>query len=101
MQNIVSSNQLSIGYILKTTSVVASIEETAKRYHIPKAFIGLVLLPIVVGTFPLPPLQGLNIRKGNAAEHVTAVWMAMKDKYELTIAICVGSSIVSNFVLHA
>jgi Ca2+:H+ antiporter len=28
--------------------VVASIEETAVRYHIPKAFIGVVLLPIVV-----------------------------------------------------
>jgi hypothetical protein len=29
-------------------SVVASIEETAIRYSIPKAFIGLILLPIVV-----------------------------------------------------
>ncbi|KIM55052.1 hypothetical protein SCLCIDRAFT_1221459 [Scleroderma citrinum Foug A] len=57
--------------------LVASIEETAQRYHISKAFIGVVLLPIV----------------GNAAEHVTAVWMAMKNKYELTIGICVGSSI--------
>ncbi|KAG1756308.1 calcium proton exchanger [Suillus paluster] len=57
--------------------LVASIEETAERYSIPKAFIGVVLLPIV----------------GNAAEHVTSVWMAMKNKYELTISICVGSSI--------
>lgn len=57
--------------------LVASIEETAERYHIPKAFIGVVLLPIV----------------GNAAEHVTAVWMAVKNKYELTIGVCVGSSI--------
>lgn len=57
--------------------LVASIEETAQRYHIPKAFIGVILLPIV----------------GNAAEHVTSVWMAIKDKYELTISICVGSSI--------
>ncbi|KAG0705145.1 Sodium/calcium exchanger protein-domain-containing protein [Suillus ampliporus] len=57
--------------------LVASIEETAERYSIPKAFIGVVLLPIV----------------GNAAEHVTSVWMAMKNKYELTITICVGSSI--------
>ncbi|KAI6150629.1 calcium proton exchanger [Pisolithus tinctorius] len=60
-----------------TLSLVASIEETAQRYHIPKAFIGVILLPIV----------------GNAAEHVTSVWMAIKDKYELTISICVGSSI--------
>ncbi|KAH7921066.1 Calcium/proton exchanger [Leucogyrophana mollusca] len=64
--------------------LVASIEETATRYNIPKAFIGLILLPIV----------------GNAAEHVTSVWMAMKNKYELTIGICVGSSIqIANFVI--
>ena len=30
------------------SAVVASIEETAERYHIPKPFIGLILLPIVV-----------------------------------------------------
>ncbi|KAH7908295.1 calcium proton exchanger [Hygrophoropsis aurantiaca] len=64
--------------------LVGSIEETATRYNIPKAFIGLILLPIV----------------GNAAEHVTSVWMAMKNKYELTIGICVGSSIqIANFVI--
>jgi Ca2+:H+ antiporter len=27
--------------------LVSSIEETANRYHIPKTFIGLILLPIV------------------------------------------------------
>lgn len=27
--------------------VVASIEETAEKYKIPKAFIGLILLPLV------------------------------------------------------
>lgn len=58
--------------------VVASIEEFAVRYHVPKPFIGLILLPIVA----------------NAAEHVTSVWMAMKNQMELTITICVGSSIV-------
>ncbi|KAL8284237.1 hypothetical protein RQP46_004986 [Phenoliferia psychrophenolica] len=35
------------------------------------AFIGLILLPIV----------------GNAAEHVTSVWMAMKGKMEITIGV--------------
>ncbi|KAF7363943.1 Vacuolar calcium ion transporter [Mycena sanguinolenta] len=64
--------------------LVASIEETAKRYSIPKAFIGLILLPIVA----------------NAAEHVTSVWMAMKGQMELTIGICVGSSIqIATFVI--
>ncbi|KIY50764.1 calcium/proton exchanger, partial [Fistulina hepatica ATCC 64428] len=64
--------------------LVGSIEETAKRYHIPKPFIGLILLPLVA----------------NAAEHVTSVWMALKGKMELTIGICVGSSIqIATFVL--
>ncbi|KAF8637417.1 hypothetical protein AX17_002912 [Amanita inopinata Kibby_2008] len=64
--------------------LVASIEETAERYHIPKPFIGLILLPIVA----------------NAAEHVTAVWMAMKGDMKLTIGICVGSSIqIATFVV--
>ncbi|KAF9497450.1 calcium/proton exchanger [Pleurotus eryngii] len=57
--------------------LVASIEETAERYHIPKIFIGVILLPLV----------------GNAAEHVTAVWMANKGKMEIAITIAVGSSI--------
>jgi len=57
--------------------LVTSIEETTARYPISKAFIGVILLPIV----------------GNAADHVTAVWMATKNKYELTISICIGSSI--------
>ncbi|PAV23831.1 Calcium proton exchanger [Pyrrhoderma noxium] len=64
--------------------LVASIEETATRYNIPKTFIGIILLPIVA----------------NAAEHVTSVWMAMKNKTELTIGICIGSSIqIATFVV--
>lgn len=42
--------------------LVGSINETAQQWHIPKQFIGLILLPLV----------------GNAAEHVTSVWMACK-----------------------
>ncbi|KAH9832977.1 calcium/proton exchanger [Rhodofomes roseus] len=57
--------------------LVASIEEVATRYGISKPFIGVILLPIVA----------------NAAEHVTSVWMARKNKMALTIGICVGSSI--------
>ncbi|BGP14056.1 hypothetical protein JCM10213v2_001994 [Rhodosporidiobolus nylandii] len=57
--------------------LVGAIDEFAQDYSIPKAFIGLILLPIV----------------GNAAEHVTSVWMAAKGKMELTIGVAVGSSI--------
>jgi Ca2+:H+ antiporter len=42
--------------------LVGSIDETAQQWKIPKRFIGLILLPLV----------------GNAAEHVTSVWMACK-----------------------
>ncbi|KAH9079575.1 Calcium/proton exchanger [Lactarius deliciosus] len=60
------------------------LRRQATRYNIPKTFIGLILLPIVA----------------NAAEHVTSVWMAMKNKMELTIGICVGSSIqIATFVV--
>lgn len=57
--------------------LVSAIDETASQYSIPKAFIGTILLPIV----------------GNAAEHVTSVWMATKDKMEIAIGVSVGSSI--------
>lgn len=57
--------------------LVASIDETAAKWKLPQAFIGLILLPIV----------------GNAAEHVTSVWMAMRGKMEITIGVSVGSSI--------
>jgi Ca2+:H+ antiporter len=57
--------------------LVGAIDETANEYGIPKAFIGIILLPIV----------------GNAAEHVTSVWMAAKDKMEIAIGVSVGSSI--------
>lgn len=57
--------------------LVSAIDETANQYDIPKAFIGTILLPIV----------------GNAAEHVTSVWMATKDKMEIAIGVSVGSSI--------
>lgn len=40
--------------------VVASIEETAERYHIPKPFIGLILIPIVVSERRLVTIINLN-----------------------------------------
>ena len=50
------SQKLNISIMI----VVASIEETAERYHIPKPFIGLILLPIVVSFILFcAPHQGL------------------------------------------
>lgn len=54
--------------------MVDSIDAVSE--HISKTFVGLILLPIV----------------GNAAEHATAVTVAVKDKMDLAIGVAVGSS---------
>mmetsp|Transcript_102088 Transcript_102088/g.284215 ORF Transcript_102088/g.284215 Transcript_102088/m.284215 type:complete len:429 (+) Transcript_102088:140-1426(+) len=56
--------------------LVDSIEEVSETYGLPKAFIGVILLPIV----------------GNAAEHATAVTVAAKGKMDLSIGVAIGSS---------
>ncbi|KAI5303379.1 Eukaryotic peptide chain release factor GTP-binding subunit [Ascosphaera pollenicola] len=56
--------------------MVGSINDLTNTGHISETFVGLILLPIV----------------GNAAEHVTAVTVAMKDKMDLAIGVAVGSS---------
>ncbi|KAH0536029.1 hypothetical protein FGG08_007078 [Glutinoglossum americanum] len=56
--------------------MVGSIDALSETGNISKTFIGLILLPIV----------------GNAAEHATAVTVAIKDKMDLAIGVAVGSS---------
>lgn len=56
--------------------LVDSIDSIVASSGISKTFIGLILLPIV----------------GNAAEHVTAVVVAYKDKMDLAIGVAIGSS---------
>lgn len=57
--------------------LVGAIDDVANMYGISKVFIATILLPIV----------------GNAAEHVTSVWMAAKDKMEIALGVSVGSSV--------
>lgn len=57
--------------------LVDAIPEMIESTPVSEAFIGLIILPIV----------------GNAAEHVTAVAVAAKNKMDLAIGIAVGSSI--------
>jgi Ca2+:H+ antiporter len=72
------------GVLIVTTIAVAvcaeylvdSIDSLVATAHISKTFIGLILLPIV----------------GNAAEHVTAVVVALKDKMDLAMGVAIGSS---------
>ena len=57
--------------------LVSSINYLVEHTNVSEAFIGLIILPIV----------------GNAAEHVTAVTVASKNKMDLAIGVAVGSSI--------
>ncbi|KAM3527941.1 hypothetical protein MY4038_006104 [Beauveria bassiana] len=72
--------------LLITTGLVAACAEflvdsikdvTSDSSSVGEIFIGLIILPIV----------------GNAAEHVTAITVAMKNKMDLAIGVAVGSSI--------
>ncbi|KAM7183563.1 vacuolar calcium ion transporter [Rhypophila sp. PSN 637] len=58
-------------------AIVATNQSSSSGGGISEAFIGLILLPIV----------------GNAAEHVTAVSVALKNKMDLAIGVALGSSI--------
>ncbi|OIW23957.1 hypothetical protein CONLIGDRAFT_649278 [Coniochaeta ligniaria NRRL 30616] len=57
--------------------MVESINGLVASSSVGEIFIGLIILPIV----------------GNAAEHVTAITVAMKNKMDLAIGVAVGSSI--------
>ncbi|KKA30038.1 hypothetical protein TD95_001508 [Thielaviopsis punctulata] len=75
----------AIGVLVVTTILVSicadylvgSIDDLVEQAHISKSFIGLILIPIV----------------GNAAEHVTAVVVAVRDKMDLAMGVAIGSSI--------
>ncbi len=75
----------SAGVLLGATALVAwmselligSVEATARRLGMNEIFVGVVLVAVV----------------GNAAEHSTAVLMALRNKMDLAIHVAVGSSI--------
>src|ERR687886_255814 len=57
--------------------LVASLEEATARLGLTSLFTGVILVPII----------------GNAAEHTTAVTVAMKNKMDLSVSVAVGSSL--------
>lgn len=57
--------------------LVASTAEAVRSVGMSEIFVGLILIPII----------------GNAAEHSSAVMMAMKNRMDLAVSIAVGSSI--------
>ncbi|RYP54487.1 hypothetical protein DL768_000689 [Monosporascus sp. mg162] len=79
------SRKAAVVMLLVSTALVAvcaefmvdAIDAVVANSPLKEIFIGLIILPIV----------------GNAAEHVTAVAVAMKNKMDLAIGVAVGSSI--------
>lgn len=61
---------------LESELLVGALEPTVAEWGVSKIWVGLILVPIV----------------GNAAEHSTAVLLALKGKAEIAIDIAVGSS---------
>ena len=64
----------AIGYLSEL--LVGSTQEATKKLGLSEIFVGLIVVPII----------------GNAAEHSSAVMMAMKNRMDLAVGIAVGSS---------
>lgn len=56
--------------------LVGTIEPVIRQHGLTELFVGIIIVPII----------------GNAAEHLVAVEMALKNKMELTLGIALGSS---------
>lgn len=66
--------------------LVGTLEEATSQLGLTELFTGVILLPII----------------GNAAEHTTAITVAMKNKMELSVSVAVGSSMqIALFVAPA
>jgi Ca2+:H+ antiporter len=57
--------------------LVSSVEEAREKFGLTEVFVGIVVVAII----------------GNAAEHSTAVMVALKNKMDLSLGIAVGSSL--------
>ncbi len=74
---LVSTGLVAVCAEFMVDSINGVVASGADGNGLSEAFIGLILLPIV----------------GNAAEHVTAVTVALKNKMDLAIGVALGSSI--------
>jgi len=62
---------------IESEFLISSVEPMTKHIGISKLFIGIILIPII----------------GNAAEHTTAIMMALKNKMDIAVEIAIGSSL--------
>ncbi len=67
---------ITLAVAVESELLVGSLEEATSQLGLTSLFTGVILLPII----------------GNAAEHFTAVTVAMKDKMDLSVSVAVGSS---------
>ena len=67
---------VTIAVAIESELLVDSLEEATSNLGLTALFTGVILLPII----------------GNAAEHFTAVSVAMKNKMDLSVSVAVGSS---------
>lgn len=68
---------VTLGVAIESELLVDSLEEATNSLGLTPLFTGVILLPII----------------GNAAEHATAVTVAMKNKMDLSVSVAVGSSL--------
>jgi Ca2+:H+ antiporter len=62
---------------LESEFLVSAVEPMTEAIGLSEFFVGIILIPII----------------GNAAEHSTAVVMALKDKMDVAVEIAIGSSL--------
>lgn len=62
---------------IESEFLVGGIEDITRSLNLSEFFVGIILIPII----------------GNAAEHSTAVMMALKDKMDVSLEIAIGSSL--------
>ena len=62
--------------------LTGAVEDVSKQSGLNERFLGLIVLPIA----------------GNACEHITAIFVAVKNKMDLAIGVALGSSIQASDV---
>ena len=67
---------ITLAVAVESELLVDSLEEATSQLGLTALFTGVILLPII----------------GNAAEHATAVTVAIKNKMDLSVSVAVGSS---------
>jgi Ca2+:H+ antiporter len=76
----------TVAVAIESELLVGSLEVATEQLGLTPLFTGVILLPII----------------GNAAEHATAVTVAMKNKMDLSVSVAVGSSLqIALFVAPA